>query len=118
MKPLCEFSDIYLYRKSIDFRKQINGLSVLVLEELDVSLCDNSLLVFTNRHQNCIKLLYWDKTGFDLWFKRLEKSCFRWPDNLDKNVIELSSHQLSWLLEGYEVTKLKYHQALTYKQFY
>ena len=48
MKPLCEFSDIYLYRKSIDFRKQINGLSVLVLEELNVSLCDNSLFVFTN----------------------------------------------------------------------
>ncbi|SVE41937.1 uncharacterized protein METZ01_LOCUS494791, partial [marine metagenome] len=39
MKPLCEFSDIYLYRKSIEFRKQMNGLSVLVLEELNVSLC-------------------------------------------------------------------------------
>ena len=67
MTPLCEFSDIYLYRKSIDFRKQINGLSVLVLEELNVSLCDNSLFVFINRHQNRIKLLYWDKTGFALW---------------------------------------------------
>ena len=77
-----------------------------LLEELNVSLCDNSLFVFTNRHQNRIKLLYWDKTGFALWLKRLEKSCFRWPKNLDKNVIELSSQQLSWLLEGDEVTKL------------
>ena len=118
MKPLCEFSDVYVYRKSIEFRKQINGLSVLVLEELNVSLCDNSLFAFTNRYQNRTKLLYWDKTGFALWLKRLEKSCFRWPKNLDKNVIELSSQQLSWLLEGYDFTKLKPHQALTYKQFY
>jgi|TARA_B100000315_G_scaffold225022_1_gene230978 transposase len=118
MKPLCEFKDIYLYRKSIDFRKQINGLSVLVLEELTVSLCDNSLFVFTNKHQNRIKLLYWDKTGFALWLKRLEKSRFRWPNTMDKRVVELSSQQLSWLLEGYDITTLKPHQSLTYKQFY
>ena len=53
-----------------------------------------------------------------MWLKRLEKSHFKWPKNMDKKVIELSSQQLSWLLEGYDFTKLKPHQALTYKQFY
>lgn len=118
MRPLCDFKDIYLHRKPIDFRKQINGLSVLVLEDLKLSLCNESLFVFTNKHRNRIKLLYWDRTGFALWLKRLEKSHFKWPKNIDKKVVELSSQQLSWLLEGYDINKFKPHPPLLYKQIY
>ena len=98
MKAMTEFTDIYLYQKPIDFRKQINGLSVLVLEDLNISLCSKNLFVFTNKHQNRIKMLYWDKTGFALWLKRLEKSRFKWPKNINKDVVELDNQQLSWLL--------------------
>ena len=63
-------------------------------------------------------MLYWDKTGFALWLKRLEKSRFKWPKNINKDVVELDNQQLSWLLEGYDIAKLKPHKDLVYKQFY
>ena len=118
MKALSEFKDIYLYRKPIDFRKQINGLSVLVQEDLDLALDNGSLFVFTNRYKNRIKILYWDKTGFSLWLKRLEKSRFIWPKRIDKKTLVLSSQQLAWLLDGYDITLLKPHQYLHYKEIY
>jgi len=118
MKALYNFKDIYLYRKPVDFRKQINGLSVLVLEDLNLALCEASLFVFTNKHKDRIKLLYWDRTGFALWLKRLEKSRFKWPKKMDEKIVELNSQQLSWLLEGYDIAKFKPHPPLLYKQIY
>ena len=118
MKAITEFKDIYLYKKPIDFRKQINGLSVLVQEELDFPLVYGSLFVFTNRYKNRIKIMYWDKTGFALWLKRLEKSRFVWPTKNDKKTLELSCQQLAWLLDGYDISAFKAHTSLVYKQIY
>ena len=70
---------VYVHRQPMDFRKFINGLSVLVQESMALDVFSGALFVFDSRSRDKIKILYWDKTGFFLWHKRLEKDKFKWP---------------------------------------
>jgi transposase len=70
---------VFLAVGSTDMRKSINGLSVLVERAMEMNPFDGDLFVFCNRRRNMIKILYWDKNGFALWHKRLEKHRFHWP---------------------------------------
>ena len=102
---------IYLYCQSVDFRKSINGLALLVEQDLDRSPFDPGLYLFSNKNRDKLKALYWDKTGFALWYKRLEKHRFKWPSKQDKKDLTLSEQQLQWLLDGYDIIG---HQPLSY----
>ena len=62
-----------------DMRKQINGLALLVQEQMELNPFEAALFVFCNRSRQLLKAVYWDRTGFCLWMKRLEKGRFRWP---------------------------------------
>ena len=73
MRPLSEFKSVYLHRDVVDFRKSINGLTVIVEKGMALSPFDSALFVFCNKRRDKIKILYWDKTGFCLWYKRLEQ---------------------------------------------
>ena len=79
MKVWVDPPEIYLYRDAVDFRKSINGLVMIVEQELGLSPFAGALYVFCNRGRDKLKLVYWDKTGFALWYKRLEKDKFKWP---------------------------------------
>lgn len=70
---------VYLHRAPVDFRKQINGLAVLVSESMDLDPFKPALYVFVNGARNRVKVLYWDEQGFCLWLKRLEKHRVVWP---------------------------------------
>ena len=61
-----------------DFRKQINGLSIIAKEELKQNIFSSILFMFCNKNRTRIKILYWDMNGFCLWQKRLEKEKFPW----------------------------------------
>ena len=50
-----------------DFRKQINGLSIIVQEEMELDPLNGNLYIFCNKSRNRLKILYWDKTGFAMW---------------------------------------------------
>jgi transposase len=116
MLKLDLWEAIYVHREPVDMRKSINGLSLIVSEEMGLDLFGKYLFVFCNKRKNKLKMLYWDETGFALWYKRLEKDKFRWPRKLDKEVILLSAEQLQWLLSGYDILKLKPHKKLKYRQ--
>jgi len=62
-----------LHRKPVDFRKSINGLTTIVEQEMDSDVFSGQVFVFCNKSRDKLKVLYWDKTGFALWYKRLEK---------------------------------------------
>lgn len=94
---------IYLYREYVDFRKSINGLAALVESETDLSLGSGALFLFTNKQRDKIKVLYWDKTGFALWYKRLEKAKFKWPYQEKNSVFSLSKSELKRLLSGFTI---------------
>jgi len=106
---------VYLYRHIVDFRKAINGLSLIVEQEMGLDLFDQCLFVFCNRGRDKIKILYWDRNGFCLWQKRLEKDHFKWPKTSEGNTINLNESQLNWLLQGVDISQIKPHKTLHYK---
>ncbi len=102
MRCFIEPPAVYLYRTPVDFRKSINGLALIVEQELGLDPFSTGLYLFSNRAHDKIKILYWDKTGFALWYKRLEKARFKWPARCH-DVFEIGEQQLHWLLEGYDI---------------
>lgn len=90
---------IWFYPQSIDFRKQIDGLVLLVADHLQLNPSSGQLFLFRNRSSNKVKLLWWDRNGFWLFYKRLEKGRFIFPP-LSEGALELSRDQLCWLLSG------------------
>lgn len=94
-----------------DLRRGIDGLATIVQEQFKLDPFTNTLFLFCGRRCDRIKGLYWDKDGFVLLYKRLEKSSFQWPRSGDE-ARELTSQQLRWLTEGLEVDQPKAHKPL------
>ena len=107
--------DVYLYRECVDMRKSINGLSILVEQALGLDPFAPQLFVFCNRKRDKIKILYWERTGFVLWYKRLEKHRFAWPVDIGRNLVTLTGRELNWLLDGIDVFSLQPHRALSFE---
>lgn len=112
MKMFVDAPEVFLYRDVVDFRKSINGLVGIVEDELERDAYTGALFVFCNKAKDKLKILYWDKTGFALWYKRLEKQKFKWPSKVASEAFELTEQQLTWLLSGYDVVG---HKPLHYQ---
>jgi len=110
------FKGIYLHRNIVDFRKSINGLAIIVEEDMKLDLFEPYLFLFCNKRRNMLKVLYWDATGFALWHKRLEKDRFIWPRKFEEDVIQVNHQQLTWLLGGYNIWKMKPHKKMKYSR--
>ena len=115
MIQLSDLTDIYLHRDVVDFRKSINGLSLIVEDQMKLSPFNGALFIFCNRSRDKLKALYWDQTGFCLWYKRLEKDKFKWPRKSKSFTVELSEQQWNWLLSGLDISKMQTHQPLSYE---
>ena len=85
---------------------------IIVTLTMQLSAFSGALFVFCNRQRDKVKVLYWDQTGFCLWYKRLEKDTFKWPKQMRDEVLTLSERQWSWLLEGLDIERMKGHQPL------
>lgn len=112
---LREFDKIYFYKRFVDMRKQMGGLAVIVEQEMKLEPFGKYLFVFIGRQRNAIKLLYWDRSGFCLWQKKLEKEKFIFKKQEDFSILELSERQLLLLLDGYDIWSMKPHSTLSYK---
>ena len=112
MRMFVDPAQIYLHLNTVDFRKSINGLIVVVEQQLELSPFMDALFIFSNKKRDKLKILYWDKTGFALWYKRLEKQRFKWPRDDQLSRLVLSEQQLNWLLGGYDVIG---HKPLQYQ---
>jgi transposase len=103
MKALSEFESIYIHRGHVDLRKSINGLSSIVSEEMKLSFSEKSLFIFCNRKRNLMKMLYFDRTGFALWLKKLGEGKFPWAGKMESEVVDISLEDLNLLLSGVNV---------------
>lgn len=97
-------NSIWLYPKPIDFRKQIDGIVMLISDHLQLHPLSGQLFLFRNRNANKIKMLWWDRNGFWLCYKRLEKGKLKFPPIIDQ-ALELTRDQLNWLLSGLDCMK-------------
>lgn len=111
MRPSSEAA-VYLCRQPVDFRKGISGLSVLVEQGLGLDPFAAALYVFTNKSRDKIKMIYWERNGFCLWQKRLERDHFQWPLHLDSDTVSLTGQELNGLLDGFDLWRNKPHKAL------
>lgn len=106
--------DVFLCRHPIDMRKSIDGLTVLVEGTLDRRVFSGSLFVFTNKRRDKLKILYFETSGFVVWYKRLEEARFHWPKGFDGESRSITAQQLHWLLDGYNIEAMKPHAPLRY----
>ena len=106
MKSAVQFKKVFIHRDYVDMRKSINGLSQIVEQASMGSLMDPHLFVFSGKSRVTIKI----------WQKRLEQDKFPWPKKSLDVVVSITPEQLSWLLDGYDVFKLKPFSELTYSR--
>jgi transposase len=113
MMQLPSHTRVFLALGGTDLRKAINGLSLLVEGTLELDPFSGHLFVFCNRGRTIIKVLYWDRNGFCLWQKRLEKHRYTWPKRREE-VMEIRPVELGFLLEGLDLQSICPHEALKY----
>jgi transposase len=114
IRPSNHYPEVYLYRGWMDMRKSINGLAVIVEQEMELDPFAETLFVFCNRARDKVKILCWEKNGFILWYKRLEKQRFHWPARIEKEVVTLTGEQLNWLLDGFDIWSNEPHARLQF----
>jgi len=111
LRPSNELS-VFLYADPVDMRKSMNGLSIIVEQEMSLSPSMNAQFVFCNRSRDKIKILYWERNGFIVWYKRLEQQRFKWP-NINEP-LELTGKTLNLLLDGIDIFNNKPHKTVNF----
>ena len=99
---------IFVSALPTDMRKGFNGLQGLVLQMLQEDPLSGHLFLFINRRADRLKVLYWDRDGFALWYKRLERGTFQMPTIAEgQTKTEIRSDELVMLLSGVDMQDLK-----------
>ena len=93
---------VFLCRAPVDFRKAHDGLCAVVRDTFGDDPFSGDVFVFHNGAKDRIKLLLWDRNGFWLLYKRLEKGTFPFDVRGAESRVEIDRAQLSMLLDGIE----------------
>jgi len=93
---------VFVASGAIDLRRSFDSLAGCTAELLGQDPYSGHLFVFRNRRGDRVKILYWDRTGYCLWYKRLEKGTFRLPSGTGGGV-EIEAAELMLLLEGIDL---------------
>ncbi len=89
-----------------DLRRGFDGLAALVRTQLRWDLLSGHLFVFHNKKADRLKILYWDRDGLVLWYKRLECGRYHFPP-ADAYALELTPGQLQMILDGVDVERVR-----------
>jgi transposase len=98
---------IYIAVQAIDMRKGFEGLYGLVRDHLGEDPLSGHLFLFTNRSRTRLKVLVWDGSGLWVCAKRLEKGCFRWPQEDDVRSVTMRAAELSMLVSGLDIKQTR-----------
>jgi transposase len=102
---------IFVYQGSTDMRKSFDGLSGIVTQTATGDLLSGDYFVFFNRNRDRGKILLWDRDGFVVWAKRLERGSFQRPASIDdsgaRSAVEIDSTTLAMILGGIDVNSAK-----------
>lgn len=103
---------IFLSRAPTDMRKSFDGLSALAREVIRQDPLSGHLFVFRSRTGDRLKILYWDRSGYCLWYKRLEEGTFALPEG-DAEGVELDPADLAMMLEGIDAAGVRRGKRFT-----
>jgi transposase len=96
---------IFVSTQPADMRRSFDGLAMMAREGMGQDPLSGHLFVFFNRRGDRVKILFWDRSGFCLWYKRLEQGVFRLPQSLADAVNpEVEQADLSLILEGIDLS--------------
>ncbi len=97
---------VFVYLGPADMRRSFDGLAAITRYLIGQDPLSGHLFVFFNRRRDRVKVLFWDRTGLCLWYKRLEEGLFTLPTASDANTagVELTSADLSLILEGIDLS--------------
>jgi transposase len=111
MLNLSELVQIYVCAQPTDMRKGFDSLAAVVRDWLGGDPLSGHLFVFRSRRGDRVKLLFWDKDGLAIFYKRLERGTFRFPAAGDPETrsIEVSAQELSLVLWGIDPASVKRH---------
>lgn len=112
MLTLAGGARVYLARGSTDMRKSIDGLAARVSYDFALDPFDQSLFVFCNANRDKLKILHWHHNGFWLYYRRLEKGRFRWPETDGEATLLVTVRELQWLLDGLELEQHRAHAVV------
>lgn len=100
---------IFLYAQPADLRRGYDGLAAIVEGAMGENPLSGALFVFVNKRGNRVKLLYWDRDGYAIWMKRLERGTLEMPraDDPDVASVKITASQLSLILEGIELSSVR-----------
>lgn len=96
---------IFVAAEAVDLRRGFDGLAAATRSLIREDPLNGHLFVFLNRRRNRVKLLVWDRTGFLLLYKRLERGTFRLPTEppLGLRHIEVDAGELGLMMEGIDL---------------
>jgi transposase len=97
---------IYLAAGATDLRRSMDGLSALVRDHLGLEPLSGHLFVFRNRRGDRLKILVWERSGFWVLYKRLERGTFSWPSEAGSS-FEMRASDLQLLLSGVELSSTR-----------
>jgi transposase len=98
-----EGKPVYLCCGATDMRKSINGLTIIVQNSFELNPFMEAIFVFCNKNRDRVKIVEWDTDGFWLYFKRLEKGRFQWPQSGEAPAMTLTGEELAMLLGSVRV---------------
>lgn len=118
MLKLREELKIYFYTGYVDMRKSIVGLSAIVLNDLKLKPDDGSVYLFNNRNMDKLKIIFYDRNGFVLYYKVLNRKKFSAIKANGLTYQLLTTEQLDWLLAGLDLEVQMQFPEINYRYFY
>ena len=100
MLNISKETQIYLACGATDMRKSINGLCAIVQGNFELDPFEKACFVFCNRQRNRLKILAWAENGFWIYFNRLEKGHFKWPESGESQTLTLNYEELNLLIRS------------------
>lgn len=110
MLNISRTTRVFLATVPTDMRKGFDGLHALVENVIEEDPFAGHLFVFRNQRRDRIKLLWWDRDGWSLFYKRLEKGCYEFPTDRKEQTsrrCEIRAEELLLLLEGIDLGSVK-----------
>lgn len=98
---------VFVYTGPTDMRRSFDGLAAMVREIIGQDPLSGHLFVFANRPRNRVKLLVWDRTGYLLFYKRLEEGVFTFRGADGHTCMEMTATDLALVLEGIDLSSAR-----------